>query len=184
MGAGLVIAVAAGWGLIQLFGDDGDAASTGAPVSVEQTPEVLNPDPVPESVPVTEADEGAGGAVMDMSADTALAGEAAGAEASPSPTDTFDPIDAGTLEQLSDGVLESISSFYGRVGAFDNEQIGCAELQSSFVEVMDSWIEYNTRGKAGWQGRLPAELEARDERLYRGVQDVERLFEGTSCPRP
>ena len=88
------------------------------------------------------------------------------------------------LQTLSDQVLESISTYYGRDGAFSGGEIGCPELQSSFVEVMDSWIDYSTRGKAGWQGRLPPDLVERDERLYLGVQDVERLFEASSCPRP
>ncbi len=88
------------------------------------------------------------------------------------------------LEELSNKVLASISTYYGRDGAFSSGEIGCSELQSSFLEVMDSWIDYSMRGKAGWQGRLPPELEDRDERLYLGVQDVERLFEASSCPRP
>ncbi|MCL7991408.1 MAG: hypothetical protein M8840_09720, partial [marine benthic group bacterium] len=63
-------------------------------------------------------------------------------------------------------------------------EIECPDLQASFVEVMDSWIDYSTRGRADWQGRMPPDVEERDERLYLGVQDVERLFEGSSCPRP
>lgn len=115
----------------------------------------------------------------------------------PAVTNTRDSIDAvepppaatpsvssEELEELSNQVLASISSYYGSDGAYESGEIGCAELQSSFVEVMDSWIDYSMRGKAGWQGRLPPEIEARDERLYLGVQDVERLFEASSCPRP
>ena len=95
-----------------------------------------------------------------------------------------EPVSLDELQELSDTVLESISTYYGRDGAFSGGEIGCPELQTSFAEVMDSWIEYNTRGKAGWQGRLPPDLVERDERLYLGVQDVERLFEASSCPRP
>ena len=146
----------------------------------------MTPTPIPESTSPAETQGGTG--QMDEAAASEPAntgdGDAGSGAAGAAPTDIVAPIDAETLEQLSDSVLQSISSFYGRIGAFDSEQIGCVELQSSFVEVMDSWIEYNTRGKGGWQGRLPTDLEERDERLYRGVQDVERLFEGTSCPRP
>jgi hypothetical protein len=186
LGAGLVVALASVWGLYQLFGTDSDAVPEGSSGAREPASEVAAPTPGPVSpVPAVAKEEEAGieeAAAADSSIDGE--GESGSGEEIAAQTEAVQSIDAEALERLSDRVLESISSFYGRIGAFDSEQIGCAELQSSFVEVMDSWIEYNTRGKAGWQGRLPAELEQRDERLYRGVQDVERLFEGTSCPRP
>jgi len=49
---------------------------------------------------------------------------------------------------------------------------------------MDAWIDYSTRGRAPFGGRLPAQTVDRDERLYRGVQDVERQFSRSGCPRP
>jgi proteasome lid subunit RPN8/RPN11 len=88
------------------------------------------------------------------------------------------------LMAMSDRVLEAISRFYGRDVARERGEIGCPELQVAFVEVMDSWIDYSARGKQAWQGRLPTNLAERDERLYRGVQDVERLFGASGCPRP
>jgi hypothetical protein len=105
------------------------------------------------------------------------AAPAAGAVAAPT-------IDRAALEGMSDRVLEAISRYYGRDVARERGEISCPELQAAFVEVMDSWIDYSTRGKQAWQGRLPEDLAERDERLYRGVQDVERLFGGSGCPRP
>jgi proteasome lid subunit RPN8/RPN11 len=186
LGAGLVVALASVWGLYQLFGTDSDAVPEGSSGAREPASEVAAPTPGPVSPVPAVAKENEAGIEEAAAADSSIdgEGESGSGEEIAAQTEAVQSIDAEALERLSDRVLESISSFYGRIGAFDSEQIGCAELQSSFVEVMDSWIEYNTRGKAGWQGRLPADLEQRDERLYRGVQDVERLFEGTSCPRP
>lgn len=93
-------------------------------------------------------------------------------------------IDRARLEAMSDRVLEAISRYYGRDVARERGEIGCPELQAAFVEVMDSWIDYSTTGKQRWEGRLPEDLAERDERLYRGVQDVERLFGASGCPRP
>jgi proteasome lid subunit RPN8/RPN11 len=107
-----------------------------------------------------------------------------GEVADPAATSVSGPVSIETLRSLSDSVVQAISTFYGRTGAFDRGEIECQELQASFVEVMDSWIDYSTRGRAGWQGRMPPDVAERDERLYLGVQDVERLFEGSSCPRP
>jgi hypothetical protein len=92
--------------------------------------------------------------------------------------------DAALLDSLSDETLAAISRFYGRTVAFDDGRVGCPALQTAFVELMDAWIDYNTLGKAPFAGRLPAGIEARDERLYRGVQDAERQFTRTGCPRP
>jgi hypothetical protein len=88
------------------------------------------------------------------------------------------------LEQQSQEVLATISRFYGSVVAMDDGTATCADLQAAFVTVEDSWIEYNSDYKAGFVGLLPEDLAARDERLYLGVQDVEREFERSGCPRP
>ena len=152
-------------------------------IAVEQQTE----DPVDPAPPSDAAQAGADRGVVvpdDTPApdDTESGGEieAGGATTEGGPA----AISLEELEALSDRVLEAISSYYGRDGAYSRGEIECAELQAAFVEVMDSWIDYSTRGKAGWEGRLPEDLVERDERLYLGVQDVERLLEASACPRP
>jgi hypothetical protein len=94
------------------------------------------------------------------------------------------PVSADGIEQLGDALLESISRYYGRAVAVDGGQATCADLQAVYVEVEDSWIAYNVQGRARFRGRLPDELATRDERLYAGVQDVEREFTRSGCERP
>ncbi len=91
---------------------------------------------------------------------------------------------AADLSRLGDDLLESVSRYYGRAVAEDAGQATCAELQAAYVEVEDLWIAYNVEGKARFRGRLPDELATRDERLYAGVQDVEREFTRSGCERP
>ena len=94
------------------------------------------------------------------------------------------PASVVDLEQLGDGLLEAISRYYGRAVAVDGGQATCSDLQAAYVEVEDSWIAYNVQGRARFRGRLPDELATRDERLYAGVQDVEREFTRSRCERP
>ena len=53
-----------------------------------------------------------------------------------------------------------------------------------FVSVEEGWISYNVEGKARFQERLTGDLLERDDRLYAGVQDVEREFDRSGCARP
>ena len=88
------------------------------------------------------------------------------------------------LERLGDTLLEAVSRFYGLAVAVDGGTATCTQLAASYVEVEDLWIDYNVRGRARFRGRLPEELATRDERLYAGVQDVEREYTRSGCPRP
>jgi hypothetical protein len=88
------------------------------------------------------------------------------------------------MERLGDALLESISRYYGRAVARDEGEATCEDLQTAYVEVEDRWITYNVQGRARFKGRLPEDLEVRDERLYSGVQDVEREFNRSGCERP
>ena len=204
---GLLIAIAVIAVLVRGLGDGSDSDPVATPNRVESTPSVQDQeaaipdsptdgmvnDPAGGDVP-TGGESGArapdavtGGVPANEGADDAAISDSAAAVAEvadPTAGSTPDPVSIETLRDLSDAVVESISSFYGRSGAYDREEIECADLQASFVEVMDSWIDYSTRGRAGWEGRMPPDVAERDERLYLGVQDVERLFEASSCPRP
>ncbi|MCL7976592.1 MAG: hypothetical protein M8863_04720 [marine benthic group bacterium] len=204
---GLLIAIAVIAVLIRGLGSGVDSDSAATPDRTEATPAVQDrerPDPEAPTEAIV-SDPAAGAALAEGETDTPSAAEsgqpvpagqgsgdgavadpdsAIAGVADPSAVPTPAPVSIETLRDLSDTVVESISTFYGRSGAFDRGEIECPDLQASFVEVMDSWIDYSTRGRADWQGRMPPDVEERDERLYLGVQDVERLFEGSSCPRP
>jgi len=52
------------------------------------------------------------------------------------------------------------------------------------VTVEDAWIAYSAEGRTELGARLEGERLERDSRLLAGVQDVERLFEGSGCSRP
>lgn len=106
-------------------------------------------------------------------------GEAAAAVDSLGPAATVDDIEA-----LGDLLLESISRYYGLAVAEDGGQATCADLQASYVDVEERWIAYNVQGRARFRGRLPDAMATRDERLYEGVQDVEREFTRSGCERP
>jgi hypothetical protein len=120
-----------------------------------------------------------------MPSDAGEAPSDAGDGAPPVPPDsTLDVATAGEFEELGDTLLEAISRYYGRAVAVDAGQATCAELRTAYVEVDDSWIAYNVQGKARFRGRLPGDLATRDDRLYAGVQDVEREFARSGCERP
>lgn len=154
-----------------------DATGDGAPAAGAETPAAGAEDRDRPEVAPERAVEGAGADAAAPAGEGAVPRTAPGAVAPPAP-------DRVQLEAMSDRVLEAISRFYGRDVARERGEIGCPQLQAAFLEVMDSWIDYSTRGKQAWQGRLPEELAERDERLYLGVQDVERLFAASGCPRP
>ncbi len=134
-----------------------------------------------EAVPVVEAPGQEDAPVEDNPLETAV-DEALD---SPPPADSLpSPVSAVEVEQLGDVLLESISRYYGLAVAVDEGQATCADLQAAYVEVEDRWITYNVQGRARFRGRLPEELATRDERLYAGVQDVEREFTRSGCERP
>jgi hypothetical protein len=180
-----VLGLVVGISLILLFmltrgSGEGGGSPPAEPASTASEPAVEQPVAINDEVEGAAADQGGR---TEARLESAIPVEDRGG-ADVQPPVEADPVSIDSLRQMSDAVIESISSFYGRIGAFDSGEIGCEELQSTFVEVMDSWIDYSSSGKAGWEGRLPADLAERDDRLYRGVQDVERLFEDSSCPRP
>lgn len=140
-----------------------------------------------EMVPVAGADAAAG--QPEVPADDAPA-EAGDSEAG-EPGDGLAAVDSAVsavsvdeVERLGDDLLEAVSRYYGRAVAVDGGQATCTELQAAYVQVEDSWIAYNVQGRARFRGRLPDELATRDERLYAGVQDVEREFTRSGCERP
>jgi hypothetical protein len=94
------------------------------------------------------------------------------------------PVTAAQIDSVGRATLATISQFYGRAVAHDNGEATCDELSTAYVNVEDSWIRYNTLYKGRFEPPLPDDLATRDERLYAGMQDVDREFERSGCPRP
>lgn len=123
---------------------------------------------------------GEGGAGAEPVASEPVAGE------TPAAADTalLSRITAAQVDSAGQEMLQAISSFYGRAVARERDEATCEELAAAFIVVEDAWIRYNTEFKAEFEGPLPDRLAQRDERLYAGVQDAEREFEASGCPRP
>ena len=142
---------------------------------------------VSEAVAVAGAEAALGQGEVPVDDPPTETGESAAGEPveSPAVADSLaSPASVVDIEELGDGLLEAISRYYGRAVAVDGGQATCSDLQAAYVEVEDSWIAYNVEGRARFRGRLPDELATRDERLYAGVQDVEREFTRSRCERP
>ena len=129
---------------------------------------------VPADDPPVEVGEPAAGESETLEADQSLAAA----------DSAVSPVSVADVERLGDDLLETISRYYGRAVAVDGGQATCSDLQAAYVQVEDNWIAYNVQGRARFRGRLPDELATRDERLYAGVQDVEREFTRSGCERP
>ncbi len=170
--AGFVVVAAIVASLFVFAGPSGsepEADPAGQPASVEEL--------LPE--------QGTGELDGGMSSDAGEAPSDAGEGTPPVASDsTGDAATVEEFEELGDTLLEAISRYYGRAVAVDAGQATCAELRTAYVAVDDSWIAYNVQGKARFRGRLPDELATRDDRLYAGVQDVEREFARSGCERP
>lgn len=93
-------------------------------------------------------------------------------------------VTAVQIDSVGRDMLATISRFYGRAVAHDNGNATCEDLAAAYVAVENAWIRYNTEYKAEFNRPLPPELSVRDERLYAGVQDADREFERSACPRP
>lgn len=107
------------------------------------------------------------------------AGATGGAGAAGTLTVSPAEVDSAGREMMS-----MISRFYGRAVARDRGEATCQELAAAYVSLENAWIRYSTDYKARFEGPLPDSLAERDERLYAGVQDAEREFDQSGCPRP
>ena len=153
--AGVLLLVAAATaGFFLLRGDDVSTAGRDVPVAVES--------------------EAGAGAAEDVTG-----GAIVGADSLEVAGVTEAQVDSAGQE-----MLQAISRFYGRAVARDRGEATCQELAAAYVTVEDAWIRYNTEFKAEFEGPLPDRLAQRDERLYEGVQDAEREFDLSGCPRP
>jgi hypothetical protein len=132
-----------------------------------------------------DADPAAGGPAARARTEGGAATAGATPETTGEPATAADSlVSLADLENESRAVLATISSFYGRAVERDDGRATCEDLQAAFVAVEEHWIKYSTEFKARYEGRLPEDLALRDERLYAGVQDTEREFDRSGCPRP
>jgi hypothetical protein len=168
--AGLLIVVAVLGALVTVVrSGEGDALTTGAADPVEDF--VAPPDDGPIDV-----------AVASEGGNVESAGEGSGG--APDATPPPNQISRAGFEALGDNMLGAISAFYGQALRHDQGGTTCTQLQAAFVSVEEGWISYNVEGKARFQERLTGDLLERDDRLYAGVQDVEREFDRSGCARP
>ena len=170
--AGVLLAAAVVVSLLMFLGpsevgNEGGGETEALPTGTESAE-------VPPADPVDAVPGGTGGSAVGTDPPVS----AAAADSLPAPASLSE------VERLGDDLLESVSRYYGRAVAADGGQATCADLQTAYVEVEDRWIEYNVQGRARFRGRLPDQLAVRDERLYSGVQDVEREFTRSGCERP
>lgn len=127
---------------------------------------------------------GAAGTREEPVASEPAAGETPGETPAGADTAVSSGITAAQVDSAGEEMLQAISRFYGRAVARERDEATCEELAGAFIAVEDTWIRYNTEFKAEFEGLLPDRLAQRDERLYAGVQDAEREFEASGCPRP
>jgi len=93
-------------------------------------------------------------------------------------------VTSSQVDSAGQDLLGRISQFYGRAVARDDGDATCGDLAEALIAVENAWLSYSIDYKAKFAGPLPDRLAERDERLYAGVRDTERLFEQSQCPRP
>lgn len=130
-------------------------------------------------------DEHAGAGAGDLRSEEMTGGADGAAGSGVSGADSLAAgVTAAQIDSVGRDMLATISRFYGRAVAHDNGQATCDDLAAAYVDVENAWIRYNTEYKAEFTGPLPDELSARDTRLYAGVQDADREYVRSGCPRP
>jgi len=86
------------------------------------------------------------------------------------------------LSALADTLQLAIGAFELRDRMFESHQMQCADLADGLVMVEERWTAYTTTAASG--GVLDSAREARDHALYAKVDDIEKSFEHSACPRP
>ena len=87
-----------------------------------------------------------------------------------------------TLDVIGDSLAQTVRNFAERAGLFARGQLACAGFARGLSAVENGWIAYNTARRNA--GVLDAAHAVRDQKLYAGVDSVERRFEQSGCPRP
>jgi hypothetical protein len=88
------------------------------------------------------------------------------------------------LDKLAGQTEEAIRYYRVVSDAFDPSTGICVDVQAVYIGAQDAWFEYSTAGTAKLEAPLAPDRSKRDERLYADMQEVERSFGSTGCPRP
>jgi hypothetical protein len=110
-----------------------------------------------------------------------VAGPAAGgslAVATPAPVDST-WLD---FDRVGDSVGATVREYGDLMRQFGATRIDCTGLSRGLVAVEEIWTDYNVGKKQTPQ--LDASRATRDQALYESVDDVERHFDRSGCPRP
>jgi len=92
------------------------------------------------------------------------------------------PSPYATLDRRGDSLVLVVRNFGDRAALFDRKQLACAGLARGLVTVEERWVAYNAARRAA--PALDRAHAVRDQRLYAGVDSVERRFERSGCERP
>ena len=87
------------------------------------------------------------------------------------------------LSSLVDTLSLAVSSFELRTRLFATHQMQCPDLQRGLVLLEERWAAYNG-ARRGNGIALDSSRDATDRSLYSRVDEAERLFETSACPRP
>ena len=110
---------------------------------------------------------------------TLLPASAPAAPAAPKQAvDAVPPPDPGAA---ASSVGAAVASYEMRDRMFANRQMQCADLAKGLVILEERWTEYSTAHTAVAGDSISV---AGDRALYARVDQVERSFEHTGCPRP
>src|SRR5207244_8950466 len=82
------------------------------------------------------------------------------------------PSQLAKLDLIGDSLTQVVRNFAERATLFGRGQLPCAGLARGLAAVESRWIAYNTARKSA--GVLDGAHAARDQRLYAGVDSVER----------
>ncbi|HUL03253.1 MAG TPA: hypothetical protein VLV16_08520 [Gemmatimonadales bacterium] len=95
---------------------------------------------------------------------------------------TVEAVGETSAGALAGAVTQAVSSFDLRARMFEGRQMQCADLARGLVLVEESWTAYSTRPQAGVA--MDSAGQAGDRSLYASVDQIERRFERSGCPRP
>jgi hypothetical protein len=86
------------------------------------------------------------------------------------------------LDRSADSLTKAVRSFGERAGLFDRQQLTCPGLVRGLLSVEERWAAYSKARSAS--GALDRVHTAQDQKLYAGVDSVERRFDQAGCARP
>jgi hypothetical protein len=86
------------------------------------------------------------------------------------------------LDRSADELTQAVRAFGERAGLFQRQQLTCPGLVRGLLTVEERWVTYSKARSTS--GALDRVHTAQDQRLYAGVDSVERRYDQTGCARP